>query len=62
MKLNYLVNVGGIITKPLNHEQMEQVVAQFINRGMPREAIQVYMDIELEENEYEITEVNNENN
>lgn len=57
MKINYLVNVGGMTTQLLNHEQMEQIVAQLIQNGTPKEMIRVYPDIELEENEYEITEI-----
>ena len=60
MKLNYFVNIGGRITLPLNYAQMEQIVAQLISQGIPREVIQIYTDIELEENEYEITEVKDE--
>ena len=62
MKLNYFVNVGGMVTQPLNYEQMEQVVAQFVSQGAPKEVIKVYTDIELEDGEYEITEVNDADN
>lgn len=57
MKINYLVNLGGMITQLLNHNQMEQIVAQLTSRGVPKEIIVIYTDIELEENEYKITEV-----
>lgn len=57
MKINYLVNLGGMITQLLNHNQMEQIVIQLTNQGVPKEAINIYTDIELEESEYEITEI-----
>ena len=57
MKINYLVNLGGMITQLLNHNQMEQIVAQLTSRCVPKEIILIYTDIELEENEYKITEV-----
>jgi hypothetical protein len=57
MKINYLVNLGGMITQLLNYNQMEQIVTQLTNQGVPKEAINIYTDIELEESEYEITDL-----